>query len=271
MRVVFVGASGTIGRQVVPLLKDRFDLLLCAHEAGDVAGLRVVEADITRFEPLVEKLWPLLEGADALVNCATADYRSHDGHDRDSLHGYYERCLDVNARGTYHLLEAAARAGVPKVVLISSMTAVLGEPAYEFIERDARPRPRELYACTKLFGEMLGESYARRDAGYLRAMHGHEREMQVLCLRLGQPFPALVPPPHEQSWRSDAHHRGMMADIRDIARAIACALQSPSPRFGVFPIVSLSDVPRVDISPGQEIGWQPTWKFSSQGVVESVP
>ena len=147
MRVVFVGATGTIGRQAVPMLKGEFDLTLVAQERGEFAGLPVLEADITRFEPLLQVLAPLLEGADAVVNCATADYRSHDASDRDSLHGYYERCLEVNARGSYHLLEAAARASVHKVVQISSMTAVLGEPAYQFIERAAPPRPRELSAC----------------------------------------------------------------------------------------------------------------------------
>ena len=99
-------------------------------------------------------------------------------------------------------------------------------------------------------------------------MHGHGQTMQVLCLRLGMPYPALLPPEHDESWRGDARHRGMMVHVGDVARAIACALWADEPRFGVYPIVSQSDAPRADVSAGEEIGWRPVWRFTPDGVSE---
>jgi len=68
--------------------------------------------------------------------------------------------LETNVVGTGHVLEAAAQAGVRRVVLASS-SSVYGhcpEPAHE----DRTPRPLSPYAASKLAAEALAQTYAER-------------------------------------------------------------------------------------------------------------
>src|SRR5688500_479381 len=140
MRVLFVGASGVIGRQVVPLLMPHFQLELAALEAGEMAGHPVRAVDICDFESTQELVRECR--VDAVVNCAVADYREHQfNRSPEVVHRYRESTIDVNVRGAYHLYEAAARAGVAKFVFISSLTVISGSPHYERISGGEAPRP----------------------------------------------------------------------------------------------------------------------------------
>jgi UDP-glucose 4-epimerase len=66
----------------------------------------------------------------------------------------------VNATGTLHVLEAARRAGVRRVVYASS-SAVYGDDERLPKHEDMQARPRSPYALQKLFGESYCEQYAR--------------------------------------------------------------------------------------------------------------
>ncbi len=140
------------------------------------------------------------------------------------------------------------------------MTVVLGQPRYELINRDARDRPYDVYASSKLFGEHVGRFFAFR-----------EREgrppMQVLCLRLGQPCPAFNH--FEKTWREQPSVRALAVDGRDIARAIECALVTDV-RYGVYPIVSGSDSPYIDPALYAELGYAPGWKFTVDGLLPAA-
>lgn len=259
-RVLFLGATGVIGRRIVPLLADRFSLILAAREAGAVGGLPVAPVDIRDFEQTLA----VMEGMDAVVNAAIeSPYRADGSYwnpsDPDERLAYNEGGVEVNVRGAYHLYEAAARAGVGKFVFVSSMTVVLGKPAYETIGPNTPPRPREFYACTKLFGEQLGQVYAA------------EYPMSVLCLRLGQPYP--IDHPDEREWLQDPRGRGLFVAIEDIAQAVTGALTSANaPKFAAVPIVSDSDSAWVDVSPAREaIGYAPRFRFSANGMTPKQP
>lgn len=184
MRILFVGATGMIGHQVVPMLAKNFDLKLVALHAASIEGLPVAACDITDFAQVMA----LMENVDAVVNCAIETWPHDDGPLKnleyaDRMLHYHEGGIEVNVRGAYHLYEAAARCGVKKFVFISSMTAVMGRPLYEHIERDAAPRPESFYACTKLFGEDLGSVYARDEK---RPMH--TRAASGAAVSIGNPF-----------------------------------------------------------------------------------
>ena len=251
MKVLFVGATGVVGSQVVPILKTEFDLTLAALGSGSVADLPVLHCDVTDFESTLDLLSS--DRFDTVVNCAIADYRGLDKTDADAMHAYHERCIDINARGSYHLFEAASRAGVDRCVYISSLTAVLGTPLYDFVSLDAAPRPRDLYAVSKLFGEQLGHTYAHRESNAMR----------VLCLRLGQPYPSFTD--SDERWNESGFARALMAHYDDIAQAISGALRADV-RYGVYPVLSRSDSSWVDTSRCAEIGYVPRWSFTAQGI-----
>jgi UDP-glucose 4-epimerase len=71
-----------------------------------------------------------------------------------------EECFAVNVAGTVTLLEAARRAGVRKVVL-SSSTAVYGDPDEFPIDEEASLRPLSPYALSKQVNELYGRLYTQ--------------------------------------------------------------------------------------------------------------
>ncbi len=251
MRVLLVGASGHVGRGVVPLLMSGLDLRLAALDTGEVAGLPVAQLDLRQ----PEKIAPFLEGVDAVINLAIQNWevfqKAHGGKPgmEDSDLGYRDGCIDVNIRGAHHLYEAALQAGVKRFIFISSMTAVMGglEPLEPIPLRGA-VAPLNFYACTKLFGEQLGMFYA-------------EQGLPVVCLRLGQPYPL---PGHELHLKSE-RVRKILISFPDAARAIRCALAADSVEYGVYPVVSHSDATLPDTAAVAEIGYEPESFFTAQG------
>ncbi len=73
-----------------------------------------------------------------------------------------ETCMEVNAQGTSHILHAAAKNGVKKVVL-SSSSAVYGN-AKETCSEDDQPMPMSPYAESKLEAERLCKQFSEKTA-----------------------------------------------------------------------------------------------------------
>jgi nucleoside-diphosphate-sugar epimerase len=262
MRVLFVGASGLIGRQVVPLLQQHVDLTLAGLEEGETAGLPVVGVDITdwsQVEQVVEAGSASGAPFDAIVNCAIAAYRGVDKSGLEGVRRYFEHCIDVNARGAYHVYEAAARTGVPRVVYISSMTTVLGPPRYDAINETCSDRPNDVYAASKLFGEHVGRYYAYRD-------EAGTSPLRVVCLRLGHPYRSFSH--SDEMWLTSKIRRSVATHTSDIAQAILCALEVDV-MYGVYTIVSDSDVPYVDPALYAELGYSPAYKFTVDGIIST--
>jgi len=69
--------------------------------------------------------------------------------------------FQVNALGTYHVLEASRLFGVKKVIFTSSMGAY-GEVPQGVVYDETIQRPQTMYGVTKVFSELLGLYYHRR-------------------------------------------------------------------------------------------------------------
>lgn len=225
-----------------------FDLTLFALQ-GDSAELNgraqpVGALDITDFAACMAAL----EGMDAVVNCAVSDYSHHNKRNPDELMEYNETCIEVNARGAYHLYEAAVRCGAQDFVFISSLTTLLGLPEREHLDENSAIQPVNIYACTKLFGDQVGQMYAS---------HG---ELRVKSLRLGQPYRSGRG--FDNRWPyGSSRARGVNVAAEDIARAIKAALTSPQVSYGAYPIVSRSDNEWIDPDSAREIGYEPIYNF----------
>ncbi len=268
MNVLYVGATGLVGSHVAPILKEKFDLTLTAFGESEIAGLPVASLDITDWSD-IEAVFAAGnakgEPFDAVVNCAIANYRDRDWSDPDGQRQYFEQCIEVNARGAYHVYEAAARAKISRVVYIGSMTAVLGQPRYEFIDPETRDRPNDVYAACKIFGEHVGRSYAFPRKTWRTtpiALTEDEYSMSVICLRLGQPIEP------EKDYNEGRWPRiltcGLALDMRDLALAIECALCADV-KYGVYPIVSGCEETFIDPSLYAEINYTPRWTFTAEG------
>lgn len=71
----------------------------------------------------------------------------------------YEDIRTANIDGTYHVYEAARRAGVQRVIYASSNHIVGFHPASEVLDESAALRPDTYYGVSKAFGEAIASLY----------------------------------------------------------------------------------------------------------------
>jgi UDP-glucose 4-epimerase len=161
MRIAVTGGSGLVGRGIVRLLAEKYDVVNVDIVAPGTSGGVVVEHSPTDVRNLAE-LAVALRGADAVVHAAGIP-----GPSRASE----SELLDTNVEGTRNVALAARESGVGRVVFLSS-EAVLG---FVFCEGRTRPSflpidethplaPSEPYGRSKLMAEMALKRSAAGDS-----------------------------------------------------------------------------------------------------------
>lgn len=162
MTVLLTGGAGMLGRALGPALADQgevrvFDLV----DPGN--GLPFVQGDLRNFAEILRAT----EGVDMIA---------HVGALHPIRHFTDQEYLEVNVKGTYHVLQAAHQCGVRRVVFTSTIWAIghpPERPPYLPVDERAPCHPQELYGMTKLIGEQLCEMFSR--------VHG----LSTICLRAG--------------------------------------------------------------------------------------
>jgi len=126
MKVVVTGATGNVGTSVVEALGE-------AAEVERIVGLArrrpAWQADKTEWQVadvLTADLASLFEGADAVIHLAWAIQPSHD----------METLERINVEGSRRVFEAAAAAGVPKLVYASSVGVYSPGPKDTRVDED---------------------------------------------------------------------------------------------------------------------------------------
>lgn len=157
MRVLVTGGAGFIGANLVQALVGQgaqvvvLDNLSSGYR-GNLQGLPLrdfVEADI-RDEEAVHR---------ASVGCGAVFHLAASVGNKRSLESP-EMDLDVNARGTLIVLEAARAHRVPSLVM-SSSAGVYGELTTLPISEGHPLNPDSPYGCSKLYAERLALAYGR--------------------------------------------------------------------------------------------------------------
>jgi len=247
--VLVTGALGRLAGEIVRAMQRDFACRLTDRTAPDGDRSQCLSADLTDFSQVYPRL---TEGVEAVVHLAIASKRDLTTESSPlEISPFEERTMTVNVQGTYHLFEAARRAGVKRIVFLSSMTVYHGDKHLPRYESGTALNPQNLYACTKIFGENLGTVYAR-DYG-----------MSVIALRIGQPYPTI--PELDALWRTSKRARSHFVAQEDIAAAVVCALRTDV-KAGIFNIVSASDNQRVNLTPAARIGYRPRYHFSDAGL-----
>jgi nucleoside-diphosphate-sugar epimerase len=119
MRVFLTGATGFIGSALAAALRDRGDdvvaLVRSPAKASALAvqGCELLEGDLGSVGTLKRGM----DGADAVIHAA-AIYEVGVREDR------WADMLDTNVDGTERVIDAAAFAGVPRIVYVSTVNAV---------------------------------------------------------------------------------------------------------------------------------------------------
>ncbi|MED5414419.1 MAG: NAD(P)-dependent oxidoreductase [Candidatus Latescibacterota bacterium] len=203
--LLITGAAGDIGQALRPGLRLHYRLRLC--DLVDIDGLEEGEesliADIRDLSAMEEAA----SGMDAIVHLA----------------GFREgttpwpACYETNMGGTYHVLEAARRQGVRRVVFAST-NHVTGFYDREgvYTRPDMPARPDSLYGVSKAFGEDLSRFYA------------DEFGLSVICLRIGTFRPEL-----DVRQRSDDRILSTWLSPRDAVQLVTRSLET-SVVFGIY-------------------------------------
>lgn len=250
-RAVFItGATGRVAKRVISLLSQQSDLHLLDLQAGEVDSRPVIGVDLLDRDATINAM----RGARAVVHFAIAGYTDVDDvPNSPSLIDYERRMLDVNIKGTYHVFEAARIHSISKVIYISSMTIPMGHGLASDLSEGLPPKPTNLYACTKLFGEQLGELYSR--------IHG----IRTISLRLGHPY--RPDDPIFERPQNDPRELASLVAFADIARAVDCALRADHVQNGIYNVVSRNADGYINFSSGREIGFEPQEYCPESGAI----
>jgi uronate dehydrogenase len=245
MLTVLTGATGAVARGVLPYLEAGLDLrLLSLDPPGD--DPRSLRADLLDWGALAGAF----RGAEAVLHLAVAP--GHSGaYEEDAFN---DLRFDVNVKGTYHVFESARRAGVRRVVLVSSLMVVWGHGAEGLVPGDAPARPVGTYALTK----HLAEEVARHYAG----AHG----LEVVTLRIAAPFDPADPDLRRKRLRPQ------QVPFPDLAQAFARALTVPLSGYQVVTIVGDSSRRAWDLEPARRVlGYRPQYRLDDLGAGWAEP
>lgn len=192
-KILLTGAAGRIGSVLRRGLRDRWRLRLLDRDAPACLDPReeAVEADIRESAPLVRAA----QGCAAVIHLAGIPTEAPN----DDL-------LDINARGTYNVLQAAVTAGCRRFVFASTNHVTGYYPADMRISPDVPVRPDGLYGASKVYGEALCRLHHDRDG------------LEVAVIRIGSPSDQPTSPRHAHTWLS----------LRDMIDLFCCCLTAPS-------------------------------------------
>jgi nucleoside-diphosphate-sugar epimerase len=259
MRVLVTGATGFVARFVIPALTGR------AHEvraAVRSAGTPPVPDTVAVGDIGPDTDWgAALAGMDAVVHLAARVHQMNDPPDPLRVIESYRR---VNVGGTRTLAQAAAAAGVRRMVFVSSIKAVTENSAAGPITGATPPAPTSPYGISKLEAEFaLAEVGAatgletvvlRPPLVYGPGVGANFRQLLALCHRAPPlPFGAIrnrrslvyvgnladaivrcVEHSHAPG-HSFVIHDGAALSTPGLIRALASALDRPARLFNVPP------------------------------------
>jgi len=156
LKILVTGGSGRIGTAVMKVLQD------ASYEAIDYDVVppktrddRFVKGNLTDLKDLKVAM----KGVDAVIHLAAYYY--------EGIAPDYSSLWDINATGTFNVLEAAVRNKVKKIIYASSICAtgintwMTPNHGIEYLPVDEKHpcRPQNLYGTAKLMGEQLGWMY----------------------------------------------------------------------------------------------------------------
>ena len=243
-RILVTGSAGRVGRAVTRELHSRghrvigFDMRQTPGipaEQSVVAGL----ADVDAFRQAAT-------GADCIIHlAATPDDIHFPRNDRDD--NFLSELVPNNIVAPYQVMEAARLLGVKRVILASTGQVIDGHlrAGNTPVKTNMLPKPRYLYACTKVFLEALGQVYAKE--------HG----ITVIAVRLGWV-------PRDQGQVNEIAGGELFQDVflspGDAGRFFAAAVEAPSlPPFSVLYATSrFTHELRYDLSDSKALlNWEP--------------
>jgi uronate dehydrogenase len=220
LRVLLTGAAGRIGIAFRAHVRDRYHLRLGVHhpeKLGDPGGYEV---------------WPLeiAEPASCQGACEGMDVVVHLAGSPSPGAGFYDTLLDSNIKGSYNILRAAADQGCARVVIASSVQAVVGYPLDVQVHTDSPVRPLNMYGVCKCFTEAAAHCFA--------AVEG----LSCIVVRIGT---------FEADWVAqcpNARNLSTYVSKRDLSELLVRCIETPDVRYAIVHGVSDNRFKFLDLS-----------------------
>ena len=251
--VLVTGSAGRIGRAAVEALSAA-GFPVVGFDRAATPGLppdRGILGDLTD----AAKLTNAMRGVGVVVHLAAApdDAQYPRGLPPNDGDNFLTQLVPANLIGTYTLLETARQLGVPRVVLASSVQVVdewIQPGLRSVISVEALPRPRYLYACTKVFLEAAGSVYAKDHA------------LDVLAVRFGW-CPRDVAQQAEIAADQLAQDLYLSPNDAGTFLVAACGVTPQPGRYRVVYATSQpAHAPLFDLEPTErELGWRPAESY----------
>lgn len=146
--ILVTGGTGFLGRNMLPILLEAgYGVRVVTRTPQAYPWLKKLDVDIIQADIAdKEAMYQAAKGAQYIIHAA-------------ALFKFFGKTKDfdeTNIRGTHNMLEAAAAAGVEKMVHVSTI-AVAGQPSNpnQIIDEHYPPQPVDDYQRTKLAGEHI--------------------------------------------------------------------------------------------------------------------
>jgi uronate dehydrogenase len=249
--VLVTGSAGRLGRAAVEELAARGHTVT-GFDVRPTPGLPP-ERSIVATLADVDALRKAAGSATTIIHLAATpdDARFPRGLPPDDGDNFLTELVPNNVVGPYRVMEAARTLGIKRVLLASTGQVVDGHlrDGHTPVQTDVVPRPRYLYACTKVFLEALGQVYSRQ--------HG----IAVLAVRLGWC-------PRDAGQVEEIRRSELAQDVYfspgDAGRFFAAAVETATwPPYAVlFATSRFTHSLRYDLAPTRELlGWEPREKW----------
>ena len=158
-RILVTGAAGQIGSELVPELRQRYgndNVIAAGHQTS-------LPADIRQTGPCTT-----LDVSDrAQIDRAIKAYGIDTVYHLSSILSALaeqrrQMAYRVNVQGLYNVLEAAVDSGLERLIIPSSIAAFGPDTPGDHTPNETIQKPNTLYGISKVFGELMGNYYARQ-------------------------------------------------------------------------------------------------------------
>ena len=235
MRILFTGGSGKAGRHVVPyLLAQGHRVLNVDLVPLDVEGVDNLQADIADAGQMFNAMtsYAGFDDLEAGTGVPKFDAVVHFAAVPRILIKPDNETFRINTIGTYNVIEAAVKLGVPKVIFASSETTYgvcfadgVVDPHVLPLDEDYDVDPMDSYGLSKVVNEATGRAFQRRSG------------IDIYGLRIGN-----VIEPHDYDrfpdfFANPAQRRRNVfcyIDARDLGQIVDLCLKTDGLGFEIF-------------------------------------